>query len=61
MPTISFGYKIGLLENLAEQIGEVKAVVPASLIKKLKKEPIKRTARPTSGSCIIVMASQKIK
>jgi hypothetical protein len=28
MPTISFGYKIGPLGNLAEQIGEVKAVVP---------------------------------
>jgi hypothetical protein len=35
MPTISFGYKIGLLGNLAEQIGAVKAVVPPSLIKTL--------------------------
>jgi hypothetical protein len=35
MPTISFGYKIELLGNLAEQIGEVKAVVPPSLIKTL--------------------------
>lgn len=35
MPTISFGYKIELLGNLAEQIGEVKAVVPRSLIKTL--------------------------
>jgi hypothetical protein len=35
MPTISFGYKIELLGNLAEQIGVVKTVVPASLIKTL--------------------------
>jgi hypothetical protein len=35
MPTISFGYKIELLGNLAEQIGKVKAVVPPSLIKTL--------------------------
>ena len=35
MPTISFGYKIELLGNLAEQIGEVKAVVPPRLIKTL--------------------------
>jgi len=35
MPTISFGYKIELLGNLAEQIGEVRAVVPPNLIKTL--------------------------
>lgn len=35
MPTISFGYKIELLGNLAEQIGAVKAVVPPRLIKTL--------------------------
>lgn len=35
MPTISFGYKIELLRKLAEQIGEVKAVVPPSLTKTL--------------------------
>jgi len=35
MPTISFGYKVELLGNLAEQIGELKAVVPPSLIKTL--------------------------
>jgi hypothetical protein len=35
MPTISFGYKIELLGKLAEQIGEVKAAVPPSLIKTL--------------------------
>lgn len=35
MPTISFSYKIELLGNLAEQIGEVKAVVPPSLLKTL--------------------------
>jgi hypothetical protein len=35
MPTISFGYKIELLGNLAEQIGELRAVVPPSLIKTL--------------------------
>jgi hypothetical protein len=37
MPTISFSYKIELLGNLAEHIGEVKAVVPRSLIKTLNK------------------------
>jgi hypothetical protein len=37
MPTISFGYKIDLLDNLAKQIAVVKVVVPPHLIKTLNK------------------------
>lgn len=35
MPTISFGYKIELLGNLADEIPTLGAVVPKSLIKTL--------------------------
>lgn len=37
MPTISFGYKIDLLDNLGKQIAEVKVVVPPHLIRILNK------------------------
>jgi hypothetical protein len=71
MPTISFGYKIDLLANLAKQIAQVEAVVSPGLIKTLNKlrrirnnfahYPITFTLKGTAGAQTfqIVLATHK--